>query len=230
MVEIVTPENRSLYRASLDQMHEMRFRVAVEQWGWKIPGIACGYDKDAFDTDDTIYFLAYSVAGDRLVGCARLNPTDRPHMLSEVFSDLCDLQEIPRDPRIYEFSRYIIDHAALSKEEQVSVRGRISATINKFCLQAGIMALTWFAYQQMYARAIKMWDTAPLGLPKYFRDDDATYIAAISQMNESGLFRLKHAFKLDAEEPRLLCRQVWATIKADCLGDRQELPERRNVA
>lgn len=218
MVEIVTPLNRAPYRSSLEEMHRMRYRVAVGQWGWKIPGIRPGYDKDDFDTDQTIYFLAFSTAGDQLVGCARLNPTAGPHMLSEVFPQLCDLQKIPRDPAIYEYSRYIIDHSVLTKEEQFCVRGRMSATINKFCLHTGVKALTWFAYQQMYGRALKVWDTAPLGLPKYFPDDDATYVAAISQMNEVGLERLRRSFDLDLEEPRLLQRQGWEVIDQAALG------------
>jgi acyl-homoserine lactone synthase len=219
MVEIVTPLNRHLYRTSLEEMHRLRYRVAVGQWGWNIPGIAPGFDKDDFDTPDTIYFLAYSTAGDRLVGCARLNPTTEPHLLSEVFSDLCDLQPAPRDPAVYEFSRYIVDHQALSKEDQFSVRGRISATINMFCLRTGIKALTWLAYHQMYARALKTWDTAPLGLPKFFAEDDATYIAAVSQMNDAGLDRLRRGFNLGEDEPRLLLRQQWDLLNPGALRD-----------
>jgi acyl-homoserine lactone synthase len=193
-------------------MHRFRYRVAVEQWGWRIPGLENGLDIDEFDTPNTIYFLAFSNAGDRIVGCGRLNPTDEPHMLSSVFRNLCNLQPSPQSPSVYEFSRYIVDHQTLSKEEQFAVRGRISATINKFCLRAGIEALTWFAYQQTYARALKMWDTQPLGTPKYFDDDDATYIAAVSTMNENGLSRLRHGFKLLDEEPALIARQPWDNL------------------
>jgi acyl-homoserine lactone synthase len=212
MVEIVTPANRSLYRHSLDEMHRFRYDVAVNQWGWKIPGIQDGYDKDDFDTEETIYFLSYSNGGDRLVGCARLNSTSKPHMLSEVFSDLCDLQPVPRDPSIYEYSRYIIDHQGLSKEDQFRIRGRMTASINRFCLEVGINALTWFAYQQMYPRALKVWDTKPLGVPKYFEDDKATYVAAISRMTQEGLCRVRDQFNLDANEPHLLVRQPWDGI------------------
>lgn len=197
IVTLVTPAARADCRESLEEMHRLRYRVAVEQWGWKIPGVEKGYDKDAFDTDDTLYFLAYAEGGERLVGCGRLNPTMKPHLLSEVFADLCDLQGVPRDPAIYEFSRYIVDHQALSKEAQFAIRGRITAAINRYCLEAGVTALTWLAYQQMYARALNVWDTKPLGLPRYFPEDGATYIAAISQMTEAGLARMARAFGLD---------------------------------
>lgn len=209
LVEIITIANRSLYKHTLDEMHRIRYRVAVEEWGWEIPGVKKGYDKDAFDTDDTIYFLAYGDGGDRLVGCARLNPTTKPHLLSEVFPHCCDLSGIPRAEDIYEFSRYIIDHEILSKEAQFRVRGRLSATINRFCIEAGITAVTWFAFQQTYARALPVWETHPLGLPVQFDGDDETYIAAISKMTETGLANLRRAFRMGPGEPPLLLRHPW---------------------
>lgn len=212
MIEIITPCSHGARAASLDDMHRLRCRVAVEQWGWKIPGIAPGYDKDQFDTDRTVYLLAYAGAGDRLVGAARLNPTTEPHMLSEIFGDLCDLQAAPRDPAVYEFSRYVIDHAALSKEEQFRIRGRLSAAINEFCLRTGVSALSWFSYRSMYQRAVQMWETTPLGLPRHFPDDDQTYIAAVSQMTAEGLARLRTAFSLSPGEPALVVRERWEAV------------------
>ncbi len=212
MIEIIPPGSRRARATSLDDMHRLRYRVAVEQWGWKIPGVTAGYDKDQFDTDQTIYILAYAGAGERLVGAARLNPTTGPHMLSELFGDFCELQPAPRDPAVYEFSRYVIDHAALSKDEQFRIRGRLSAAINDFCLRTGVRALSWFSYRSMYQRAVQMWETAPLGLPRHFPDDDQTYIAAVSQMTAEGLARLRMAFSLSPGEPALGIRESWENI------------------
>ncbi len=212
MIEIITPGDHAARRATLDDMYRLRYRVAVEQWGWKIPGVVPGYDKDAFDTDHTIYVLAYAGAGERLVGAARLNPTTGPHMLTDVFHEFCDLQPPPRDPSIYEFSRYVIDHAALSKDDQFRIRGRLSAGINEFCLRTGVRALSWFSYRSMYQRAVQVWDTAPLGLPQEFPDDDQTYVAAISQMTAEGLARLRTSFSLAPGEPALVIRERWDAI------------------
>lgn len=209
MVEVVTKENAHLYADVLDDMHRMRYRVAVEEWGWRIPGIEPGYDKDAFDTDDTIYFLCLDASETRTLACGRLNPTTKPHLLSEVFASRCVEGDLPRSPTIFEFSRYIVDHRAMSKEDQAAVRARIPSAVNKFCLEAGITHLTILAYMSSYARTTKVWETRPLGLPQHFQQDDATYIAAISEMTEAGLQNLRKAFELTDREPFLSSRVAW---------------------
>lgn len=214
MVEIVTRENASLYEDVLDDMYKMRYRVAVEQWGWNIPGIERGYDKDDFDTDDTIYFICLDASETRTLACGRLNPTTQPHLLSEIFAERCVSEELPRSASVFEFSRYVVDHRAMSKEDQAAVRARIPAAINKFCLQANITHLTFLGYMNSYARTIKYWETRPLGAPCYFEEDDATYIAAQSAMTPKGLQNLRDAFHLNRDEPHLSSRVHWGDQSA----------------
>lgn len=214
MVEIVTRQNAHLYEDLLHDMHEMRYRVAVEQWGWRIPGIEPGYDKDDFDTEDTIYFVYPDISDRRALACGRLNPTAKPHMLSEVFAERCVSETLPRGEAIFEFSRYIVDHKNITKEEQTVVRSRIAPAINKFCLEAGITHLTFLGYMSSYARTVKYWETRPLGPPCDFIEDNATYIAAISTMNEEGLGNLRKAFGLADNEPHLSSRICWRTERA----------------
>lgn len=209
MVEVITRDNAHLYGDLLHDMFRMRYRVAVEKWGWAIPGVRPGYDRDAYDRDETIYFVCPDVSGTRALGCARLNPTTAPHMLSEVFAARCVTEYLPRGESIYEFSRYIVDHDSMPKETQAAVRARIAPAINKFCLQAGITHLTFLGYMSSYARTIKYWDTRPLGPPCYFAEDDATYIAAVSAMTETGLENMQSAFALGGGEPHLSSRLSW---------------------
>lgn len=206
MVEVITKGNAHLYRDVLDDMHRMRYRVAVEEWGWRIPGIEPGYDKDAFDTDDTIHFACLNTAQTRVVACGRLNPTTGPHLLSDVFSHHCEGGRVPSSPDVYELSRYIVDHRSLSKEEAVAVRGRISSAFNLFCIEAGIRQISVLTFMSSYARSLKYWPTRPLGMPVYYKQDDASYIAAIVDMVPEGLDNLRTAFGLRADEPHLNTR------------------------
>lgn len=210
MVEIITRENMAFYGDILDAMHKMRYRVAVEQWGWNIPGIEPGFDKDKFDTDETIYFICLDASETQVLACGRLNPTTKPHLLSEVFAEQCVSEKLPRSPAVFEFSRYVVDHQAMSKIDQAAVRARIPAAINKFCLDAKITHLTFLGYMSSYARTIKYWDTRPLGTPCYFEEDDATYIAAQSAMTAGGLKNLRDAFHLTSNEPYLSSRINWS--------------------
>lgn len=208
-MQIVLPVARTHYRREIDAMHRLRYRVAVTKWGWKIPGIASGYDKDEFDTDATIYFLTFAAGGEKLVGCARLNPTTGPHLLSDVFPQLCEFGGVRRGPRIFEFSRFIVDHEALSREDRLLVIGKIEFAITKFCLAANIEELTWVSYENVFRHGAAIWKTEPLGRPSYFEEDDATYIAAISSMTDDGLERIRANFRFNAIEPPCVTRIDW---------------------
>ena len=94
MFKIITPDMYSEHQDLLDAMYRMRYRVVVGEWGWDIPGIQPGYDKDQFDTDATVYVIVRTSDGD-VVGTSRLNPTTRPHMLSDLFADYCNLKPYP---------------------------------------------------------------------------------------------------------------------------------------
>lgn len=227
MVDVISKENSHLYTDILDDMFRMRYRVAVEEWGWRIPGIQPGCDKDDFDTDETIYFVSLNTAETRVVACARINPTISPHLLSEVFPHHCEDNRVPSSPDIWELTRYIVDHKSLSKEEAHAVRGRISSALNLFCLQSGIRQLSVLTYMSSYARSLKYWPTEPLGLPVYYKQDDASYIAALCGMTAEGLQNLRAGFGLSPGEPHLQTRADppalpgFARIRASTLRQRE---------
>lgn len=182
MAHVVRPNDRWLYRAMIEAMHRQRYDIAVEQWGWKIPDVRFGYDKDEFDTDDTVYLLEICPATKQLIGSVRLNPTTKPHMMSEVFPDLCDIKGVPTGPDIWEGSRFILDHTVVPKEQFNYARIRLSAAMTNFCIQEDIASVTWMTHEHLYNMALKRWSTQPLGVPKYFEADQSTYIAAKSEM------------------------------------------------
>lgn len=188
MLTIVTGDNNQDYQDLLEEMYRMRYNVTHDQWGWRVPGIQPGCDRDEFDRDDTVYLIVRR--DENIVGCARLNPTVQPHVLSEVFPECCDLQGLIRRPEIFEFSRYITDRKACSPEAYWHTLGLIEYAINSLCLRAGAEAVTWLSYKRVYSHAVSVWPTEPLGLPRYFADDDADYVAAISGMEQEGLARI----------------------------------------
>lgn len=206
MVEIISKENAHLYADALEDMHRMRYRVAVGEWGWRIPNVEPGFDKDEYDTDETIYFVCLDTLGLSVVACSRLNPTTGPTLLRDAFPDHCHFQDPPCDPEIYELSRYIVDAKAMSKDMAYAVRARMSAAVNLFCLQAGIRSLSILTYMSTYARSLRVWPTRPLGRPMISEHDQATYIAALCDMVPEGLQKLRADFGLSASEPHLSTR------------------------
>ncbi|KCZ90259.1 acyl-homoserine-lactone synthase [Hyphomonas jannaschiana] len=197
MFKIITPDNRGEYRDLIHAMHEMRYRIVVEEWGWHIPGIRVGYDKDQFDTDATVYVLVLSRDGDVLAS-SRLNPTTRPHMMSELFADYCDLQSYPVGSDVWECSRFVTDRKRMRDPvEDFRTRCRLGLGLTVWCLDHGVSRLSWLTHQKFYNLVQRVWSTEPLGLPR--RDgDDWAWIPAVSKIDKATLDRQMDRYR-DAE-------------------------------
>jgi acyl-homoserine lactone synthase len=190
MVDLITPDNRHLYRDLLQDMFAMRYRVVVEKWGWNIPGLKDRLDKDQFDTDQSVYLIETNAARTRVTGCVRLNPTLAPHMMSALFTPYCNLGTPPIGTTVWECSRYVIDRDVLaSRDEDLPTRRRLSIGVTEFCLSEGISSLVWYTNQAVYNLILRIWETTPLGLPAAYGDTDDIYIPAVSKIDEAALSR-----------------------------------------
>ena len=105
MYTIIRPEDRAAQTALLDDMFRHRYDIVVGEWGWDIPGVTAPYERDQFDTDDTVYIVVRDEVHGRVTASSRLNPTLMPHMLSEIFPDFCDLQPYPQKATAWAWTR-----------------------------------------------------------------------------------------------------------------------------
>lgn len=186
MFRIVRPEQRREFAGQIDDMHQMRYRIVVDDWGWDIPGIAPGYDKDQFDTADTVYVLVLDEAG-RVAASARLNPTSGPHMMRELFADYCDLQPFPVGADVWECSRFVIDtDRAADRLCAFRLRCHLGIGITSWCLDQGVTRLSWLTHQTFYNYISGLFRTEPLGLPKRQAENWA-WIAAVSDIDLAAL-------------------------------------------
>jgi len=86
------------------QVASYRYKVFVENLGWDLHS-PDGHEQDQFDRPDTLYVAARNNEGE-ICGCARLLPTTRPYLLSEVFPQLLNGAEPPNSADIWELSRF----------------------------------------------------------------------------------------------------------------------------
>ncbi|MEQ9434690.1 acyl-homoserine-lactone synthase [Hyphomonas sp.] len=208
MFKIITPGRHDEHRDLLDAMHRMRYRIVVGEWGWDIPGIQPGYDKDQFDTDETVYVIVRTPEGE-VVGTSRLNPTMRPHMLSDLFADYCNLQPYPVGKDVWECSRFVTDRSLITDPvDDFRVRCRIGLGLTAYCLDNRITRLSWLTHQKFFNLVQRVWHTEPLGLPRR-NGDDWAWIPAVSRIDEETFDRQLDRFR-NAEE-----------IVAQYLGTRQ---------
>lgn len=200
MVELVTPRNRHRYQRELNQMFEMRYRAAMSM-NWRLPEAVGEVDIDRFDRPDTVYVMDFDK--DRnVIGCGRIIPTLGPTLLSEVFPEFCEVG-VPSSPDIYEYSRCMIDSDRLDVRAFVRTRARINVAMNEYCLKVGIPKVAMLTYKRHYPLIIRNWKTRPLGLPRFCEDDQATYVAVLSDMTTDGLRSLMKSQYV--KEPVLEC-------------------------
>ncbi len=110
-----------------------RREVFVELLGWELE-TPNGYEQDQFDRHDTVYVVARNDKGN-INGCARLLPTTKPYLLSEIFPQLLNGLPSPASPDIWELSRFA---AVDVSEASSSPRGQLSSPIATSLLKGAI--------------------------------------------------------------------------------------------
>jgi len=193
VLQIIDKYNRHFFKDALEDMHHMRYRAAVQEMGWRIEDKADGYDKDEFDYPDTVYILHFNPDG-TVGACGRLNPSTRPHLLSEVFSDMC-IDGVPSSPDIWEYSRYLVERKGKSQKEFMRAWMLVTQAVNEWCIANNVAQVTWLARKRLYGLSTHLWKTRPLGPAKHYEDDAKEYIAAISKMDSDGLKKVERYSK-----------------------------------
>jgi acyl-homoserine lactone synthase len=189
-------------------MFEMRYHVAVNELGWAIPNMVSKRDQDEYDRDDTIYFLEFDDKR-RVIATARLNPTTKPHLMTDIFPHLCEFGGVPVADDIFEYSRFLVRKQGVPRRINVNAQAHISLAVVEYCIAANIKKVSWVTYKKSYPLALRMWKTRPLGLPQYFDIDDEDYVAAISDMNQESLERTRRLARIN----RPIC-QITLPIQA----------------
>jgi N-acyl-L-homoserine lactone synthetase len=104
IMEILTGKPGALAPDVMVAIARYRHRVFVEKLGWKLSA-RDGLELDQFDHAETLYVAARDASGE-IVGTARLLPTEHPYLLGEVFPHLMGGAQLPRDPLVWELSRF----------------------------------------------------------------------------------------------------------------------------
>ena len=103
----------------LNLMHVFRHEVFVKRLKWSLPMID-GVERDQYDTPDAKYVVV-SDGSDRVTACARLLPTTGAYMLPELFPQLLGGASVPRDPAIWELSRFATSVRATREGRAISL-------------------------------------------------------------------------------------------------------------
>lgn len=138
MLRVITSQNIEDYSDLMEQVWRFRHTQFVERLGWKELNSEDGREIDRFDTDDAIHLIVEK--RDRVVGYTRLLRTSGPHLLSEVYPQIMEGQDWPRERAVYEWTRCISDQEA-GKFGDVQASHLLITGVLEFCLIAGIKGM-----------------------------------------------------------------------------------------
>lgn len=188
MLLIVTAQNAEEHRAELDQAFRLRHKVFVEEKGWTDLLRKDGREIDSFDDEHAVHMLF--TAEDRVVGYQRMLPSTRPHLLSEVLSDLCE-GERPAGPNIWEWTRYCVEPQFRERGRMLSpVANALLSGIVEWGLGSGIDTIIIEMNPLWLLRLVQLhFRVTPLGLPKLIGGEET--VAVTARFDERTLQRLR---------------------------------------
>jgi acyl homoserine lactone synthase len=96
-----------LFGDALAQQFRLRHRVFIDRIAYDVPSW-CGMEYDQYDTPATTYLVWRDPSGEAR-GVARLNPTDRPYMVKDLWPDLVTTMPLPQSQTILEATRFGVD-------------------------------------------------------------------------------------------------------------------------
>ena len=201
MVHIVTKANKRRFSIELDEMYRHRKRVFVDWLKWRIPVANGTHEIDPFDDDEAVYLLEIDRQG-RHLASIRLLPTERPHLLSEVFPQLCE-GPIPRGDEVWELTRFCVS-PDVPKHDTLRLMNLMWTSVVEYAVANRITQYTCVTHMAFLSQILSAgWDTMPLGLPKMV--DDGLVGAVLFRVSRATLeeARRRYGYRASVFEPLL---------------------------
>ena len=150
--------------AVMRAMFEARKRVFVDLLGWDLPVLADRFEIDQYDDQHARYLILADTDQNHLAS-ARLLPTTRPHILGDLFPELCDAPA-PTGPDTWEITRFCLDRS-LRAPERRHWRDALVAALAHYALEHGITNYTGVAEQGWLDQILQFgWHAELLGNPR----------------------------------------------------------------
>jgi acyl-homoserine lactone synthase len=188
VIHIVTSDNEYLYRDEMEQAYRLRHQVFVEEMGWTELAKPDGREIDQFDNEHTVHML-YIEEG-KVLGYQRMLPSTRPHLLSDITPELCDVER-PVGSHIWECSRHCVAPGHREKGRFAApIANALLSGIVEWGLERGISTAIIEIEPLLLLRLVQLhFRMSPLGLPQKVGKQD--YLAVTATFDWRTLERLR---------------------------------------
>ena len=203
MLHLINSTNRHVpeHERLIETSFRVRYDLYVKSRGWKALDRPDGREVDQFDTDDATYLIWAD--GEEVVGGARFVPTDKPHLMSEIFPHIVTLTSVPRNPRIWEITRLFTSRGGASTANRRNVTSEVFCAMFELGLHEQLEAITVVCDTFFLPRLLDAEiEVRPLGTPTPY--DEGTCIACLLPVNLSQLSAARNGkrgsvlFEIDA--------------------------------
>lgn len=175
MIHVINAKNKDQYRRELHDHFRLRHDVYVDERGWENLRSSDRLERDQFDNDDASYLLA--IDNGRVLGGSRFVPTDKPHLLSEVFPHTASVRGVPQAPDIAEWTRFFAKADVRETWKNGGTVAQILCGTIEHLLDEDYSAFTFLFECWFLGRINDMgWGVMPLGLPE--RIENGWWMAA----------------------------------------------------
>ena len=167
-----------------EAVHRLRHSIFVEEMGWEDLHRTDGLEIDQFDHDEAVHHLV--IRNGELAGYQRMLPTTRPHLLTEVLTDLF-VGDPPSGPNVWELTRYAVAREFRDGRRNVSTVGsELIAGFVEWGLPRGVNQVI-IEFEPMWVlRALQLHVLArPLGYQRSY--DGQQVVATLLTFNQHTL-------------------------------------------
>lgn len=170
MIEFVTLENAHLFPENpLLGQHQLRYRSTVKRQGWDVPSHN-QMEFDQYDCPATKY-LIYRDKDYITRGVSRFYPTSLPYMLEQVFPHFVTNMDMPKDPKVWEGSRFCVDET-LPPDIRRKIVHELVVGYLEMSMRFGVKAIVGLMYPAYWRRLFisSGWEIEFMGEVTLLRD------------------------------------------------------------
>ena len=164
MINLINHFNRDRHAPLLSGMHADRKRLFVDRLKWDIRHDGL-FERDEFDNDEAAYLVLADRETQEHQASVRLLRTDRPHILGNIFPELCEI-ELPAGPEYTEITR-LCYAPRTRRAERIRYRNLIGRSLIEYAHFTGLRGYTLVTEMALLGQILSAgWSCRPLGLPR----------------------------------------------------------------
>jgi acyl-homoserine lactone synthase len=188
MIHVVTAENLHLFNQEMSRAFQLRHAVFVEEMKWEELRKPDGREIDQFDDGRALHMLY--IENGEVLGYQRMLPTTSPHLLSDVYPQLCE-GERPVGPDVWEWTRYCVEKRHRDRGRALSPIGNaLLSAIVEWGLESGISRIIIEMEPIWLLRLVQLhFRVTPLGIPVRMGASDV--VAVVAAFDARTLARLQ---------------------------------------